>query len=80
MIRPPASTAAGDSTPELEQTRLQDISRGQRGRQRLALTGISAIMRMLDSMITAMAGRGRPWFATHAQIADLAGTPPIDPP
>jgi len=25
-----------------------------------------------------MAGRGRPWFATHAQIADLAGAPPTD--
>jgi hypothetical protein len=23
-----------------------------------------------------MAGQGRPWFATHAQIADLAGAPP----
>jgi hypothetical protein len=30
---------------------------------------------MLDSVITAMAGQGRPWFATHAQIADRAGTP-----
>jgi hypothetical protein len=27
---------------------------------------------------TGMAGRGRPWFATHAQIADLAGAPPIE--
>jgi hypothetical protein len=27
---------------------------------------------MLDSVITAMAGRGRPWFATHAQIAERA--------
>jgi hypothetical protein len=24
---------------------------------------------MLDSVITGMAGQGRPWFATHAQIA-----------
>jgi len=30
---------------------------------------------MLDSVITAMAGQGRPWFATHAQIADLAARP-----
>jgi hypothetical protein len=27
-----------------------------------------------------MAGRGRPWFATHARIADLAGAAPIDSP
>jgi hypothetical protein len=33
-----------------------------------------------DSMITAMTGRGRPWFATHAQIADLADAPPTDAP
>jgi hypothetical protein len=26
-------------------------------------------------VITAMAGRGRPWFATHAQIAGLAAAP-----
>jgi len=32
-------------------------------------------LRMLDSVITAMAGQGRPWFATHAQIADLAARP-----
>jgi hypothetical protein len=31
---------------------------------------------MLDSVITAMAGRGRPWFATHKQIADLADSSP----
>jgi hypothetical protein len=33
-------------------------------------------VRMLDSVITGMAGRGRPWFATHAQIADLAAPAP----
>jgi hypothetical protein len=42
--------------------------------------GRGYLVRMLDSVITAMAGRGRPWFATHAQIADLAGAPPIDSP
>jgi hypothetical protein len=26
-------------------------------------------------VITAMAARGGTWFATHAQIAELAGTP-----
>jgi hypothetical protein len=35
--------------------------------------GRGYLVRMLDSVITAMAGQGRPWFATHAQIADLAG-------
>jgi peptidoglycan-N-acetylglucosamine deacetylase len=40
--------------------------------------GRGYLVRMLDSVITAMAGRGRPWFATHAQIADLAGTRPLD--
>ena len=38
------------------------------------------LVRMLDSVITGMAGRGRPCFATHAQIADLAGASPIDSP
>jgi peptidoglycan-N-acetylglucosamine deacetylase len=42
--------------------------------------GRGYLVRMLDSVITAMAGRGRPWFATHAQIADLAGAPPVDSP
>ena len=42
--------------------------------------GRGYLVRMLDSVITAMAGRGRPWFATHAQIADLAGAPPIESP
>ena len=31
---------------------------------------------MLERVITGIAGQGRPWFATHAQIADLAGGPP----
>jgi hypothetical protein len=39
--------------------------------------GRGYLMRMLDSVITAMAGRGRPWLATHGQIAGLAGAPPI---
>jgi hypothetical protein len=38
--------------------------------------GRGYLTRMLDSVITAMAGQGRPWFATHAQIKDLAGAPP----
>lgn len=38
--------------------------------------GRGYLARMLDSLITAMARQGRPWFATHAQIADLAGHPP----
>jgi hypothetical protein len=33
-------------------------------------------VRMLDSLITSMAGQGRPWFASHAQIAELAGRSP----
>ena len=28
------------------------------------------------TLITGMAGQGRPWFATHAQIADLAAASP----
>jgi uncharacterized RmlC-like cupin family protein len=35
--------------------------------------GRGYLVQMLDSVITAMAGRGHTWFATHAQIADLAG-------
>jgi hypothetical protein len=35
---------------------------------------------MLESVITQMAGHGRPWFATHAQIAALTGAPPGDSP
>jgi peptidoglycan-N-acetylglucosamine deacetylase len=42
--------------------------------------GRGYLVRMLDSVITAMAELGRPWFATHAQIADLAGASPIDLP
>jgi peptidoglycan-N-acetylglucosamine deacetylase len=37
--------------------------------------GRGYLVRMLDSVITAMAGQGRPWFATHAQIANLAARP-----
>jgi hypothetical protein len=40
--------------------------------------GRGYLVRMLDSVITAMAARGRPWFATHAQIAALADAPPAD--
>jgi peptidoglycan/xylan/chitin deacetylase (PgdA/CDA1 family) len=42
--------------------------------------GRGYLARMLDSVITQMAGPGRTWFATHAQIADLAGAPPSDGP
>jgi hypothetical protein len=42
--------------------------------------GRGYLVRMLDSVITGMAGRGRPWFATHARIADLAGAAPIASP
>jgi hypothetical protein len=38
--------------------------------------GRGYLVQMLDSMITTMASQGRPWFATHAQIAALAGPPP----
>ena len=38
--------------------------------------GRGYLARMLESVITQMAGHGRPWFATHAQIAALAGAPP----
>ena len=37
--------------------------------------GRGYLARMLDRLITAMAASGRPWFATHAQIAELAGSP-----
>ena len=42
--------------------------------------GRGYLVRMLDSVITGMAGRGRRWFATHAQIADLAGASPVASP
>jgi hypothetical protein len=35
--------------------------------------GRGYLIRMLESILTAMAGQGRTWFATHRQIADLAG-------
>jgi peptidoglycan-N-acetylglucosamine deacetylase len=41
--------------------------------------GRGYLVRMLDSVITAMAGRGRTWFATHAQLADLADAPSSGP-
>ncbi|MGH3168154.1 MAG: hypothetical protein ACRDN0_20005 [Trebonia sp.] len=34
--------------------------------------GRGYLARMLDSVISGMTERGRPWFATHAQIANLA--------
>jgi hypothetical protein len=46
----------------------------------LRAIGRCYLVRMLDSVITGMAGRGRPWFATHAQIADLAGASLIHAP
>jgi len=38
--------------------------------------GRGYLVRMLESVINGMAGRGRTWFATHAQLAALAATPP----
>lgn len=35
--------------------------------------GRGYLIRMLDRVITGMLERGRPWFATHAEIAALAG-------
>jgi len=40
--------------------------------------GRGYLIRMLRRVIAGMLGRGRPWFATHAQIAALAGPPPAD--
>jgi peptidoglycan/xylan/chitin deacetylase (PgdA/CDA1 family) len=37
--------------------------------------GRGYLVRMLERVITAMLERGRPWFATHAQIAALAAAP-----
>jgi peptidoglycan-N-acetylglucosamine deacetylase len=37
--------------------------------------GRGYLTRMLHRVITSMLERGRPWFATHAQIAALAGAP-----
>jgi len=42
--------------------------------------GRGYLMRMLRRVITGMLGRGRPWFATHAQIAALANEPAASPP
>ena len=33
-------------------------------------------MQMLERIVAGMRDRGRPWFATHTQIADLVGPPP----
>jgi peptidoglycan/xylan/chitin deacetylase (PgdA/CDA1 family) len=40
--------------------------------------GRGYLARMLESLITAMAARGGTWFATHAQIAELAEDPLSD--
>jgi peptidoglycan-N-acetylglucosamine deacetylase len=37
--------------------------------------GRGYLIRMLDRVLAAMADRGRPWFATHAEIAALAAPP-----
>ena len=37
--------------------------------------GRGYLLRMLRRVITGMLSRGRPWFATHAQIAALANLP-----
>jgi peptidoglycan-N-acetylglucosamine deacetylase len=37
--------------------------------------GRGYLARMLDGLIAALAARGRPWFATHAEIAALAELP-----
>jgi hypothetical protein len=42
--------------------------------------GRGYLVRMLDTVINGMTGRGRTWFATHAQLAALAGTAPNDAP
>jgi peptidoglycan-N-acetylglucosamine deacetylase len=39
--------------------------------------GRGYVIRMLDRVITAMLERGRPWFATHGQIAALASLPQV---
>jgi hypothetical protein len=41
--------------------------------------GRGYLIRMLRRVITGMLDRGRPWFATHAQIAALANEPPATP-
>jgi peptidoglycan-N-acetylglucosamine deacetylase len=41
--------------------------------------GRGYLLRMLERVISAMRDRGRPWFATHAQIAALAAHPLADP-
>ena len=37
--------------------------------------GRGYLIRMLERVISGMSTRGRPWFATHAQFAELAGQP-----
>jgi hypothetical protein len=37
--------------------------------------GRGYLLRMLRRVTTSMLDRGRPWFATHAQIAALATAP-----
>jgi peptidoglycan/xylan/chitin deacetylase (PgdA/CDA1 family) len=42
--------------------------------------GRGYLTRMLERLITGMRERGRPWFATHAQIAALATAPETETP
>ena len=37
--------------------------------------GRGYLLRMLRRVLTSMLDRGRPWFATHAEIAALATAP-----
>jgi peptidoglycan-N-acetylglucosamine deacetylase len=62
----------------VERTWLEEFESAREDRRAVTYTmhpeaiGRGYLIRMLERVIIGMAERGRPWFATHQQIADLA--------
>ncbi|HEU5420991.1 MAG TPA: polysaccharide deacetylase [Streptosporangiaceae bacterium] len=65
----------------VERSWLEEFESARQDRRAVTYTmhpeaiGRGYLLRMLDRVISGMTTRGRPWFATHAQIAELAGQP-----
>jgi peptidoglycan/xylan/chitin deacetylase (PgdA/CDA1 family) len=65
----------------VERIWLEEYESARRDRRAITYTmhpeaiGRGYLARMLERVITGMRERGRPWFATHAEIASLAAAP-----
>jgi peptidoglycan-N-acetylglucosamine deacetylase len=68
----------------VERIWLEEYESARRDRRAITYTmhpeaiGRGYLARMLERVITGMRERGRPWFATHAQIAELAEPRPAE--